>query len=110
MWIRIGAVLLAIGAQPVYGDVADASASGFTLKIAVTIDAPPGAVYRKLVHNVGEWWSSRYAFSGDSRFQVTSRKVSTKRAPLARERLSTTAATNLPPSAAIRINSAPIDD
>ena len=47
-------------------DVADSSASGFTVKIAVTIQASPDEVYRRLLR-VGEWWDSSHTFSGDSR-------------------------------------------
>ncbi len=46
--------------------VADSSANGFTAKITVTIQAAPDEVYRRLVHNVGDWWSSAHTFSGDS--------------------------------------------
>jgi uncharacterized protein YndB with AHSA1/START domain len=46
--------------------VADASANGFNLKISVTIQAAPEEVYRRLVHNVGDWWSPAHTFSGDA--------------------------------------------
>jgi uncharacterized protein YndB with AHSA1/START domain len=46
--------------------VADSSANGFNLRISVTIQAAPDEVYRRLVHNVGEWWSSDHTFSGDA--------------------------------------------
>jgi uncharacterized protein YndB with AHSA1/START domain len=46
--------------------VADSSASGFTVKISVTIQAAPDEVYRRLVHNVGDWWNSDHTFSGDA--------------------------------------------
>lgn len=46
--------------------VADSSSNGFTVKIAVTIQAAPDDVYRRLVHNVGDWWSSAHTFSGDA--------------------------------------------
>ncbi|HUK89836.1 MAG TPA: SRPBCC domain-containing protein [Blastocatellia bacterium] len=47
-------------------EVADASAAGFTLRISEKIQAAPDEVYRKLTHNVGEWWSPRYTYSRDS--------------------------------------------
>ena len=55
---------LAIG--PAGGAVADSGANGFTVKISVVIHAAPEEVYQKLVHNVGEWWSSDHTFSGDA--------------------------------------------
>ena len=47
--------------------VADSSAAGFTVKIALNIQATPEDVYRRLVHNVGDWWSPAHTFSGDAR-------------------------------------------
>jgi uncharacterized protein YndB with AHSA1/START domain len=48
-------------------DVADSAANGFTDKVALTIQAPPQEVYRRLVHNVGDWWNSAHTFSNDAR-------------------------------------------
>ena len=50
-----------------HGAVADSSAGGFTLRITLNIQAPPDDVYRRLVHNPGNWWSSAHTFGGDSR-------------------------------------------
>lgn len=47
-------------------DVADSSANGFTVKLALTIQAPPQEVYARLVHGVGDWWSSAHTFSNDA--------------------------------------------
>jgi uncharacterized protein YndB with AHSA1/START domain len=47
-------------------DVADSAANGFTVKITMTIRAAPGEVYDRLVHHVGDWWSSDHTFSGDA--------------------------------------------
>jgi uncharacterized protein YndB with AHSA1/START domain len=47
-------------------DVADSSANGFTVKLSLTIQAPPQDVYARLVHNVGDWWNSEHTFSGDA--------------------------------------------
>ncbi len=47
-------------------EVVDSSASGFTVKLAITIQAPPADVYHRLIHNVGDWWSSAHTFSGDA--------------------------------------------
>ena len=46
--------------------VADSSAAGFTVKITVNIQATPDDVYRRLVHNVGDWWNPAHTFSGDA--------------------------------------------
>ncbi len=46
--------------------VADAAANGFTVKLEFNIQAAPQEVYRRLVHNVGDWWSSMHTFSGDA--------------------------------------------
>ncbi len=51
----------------VRADVADSAANGFTVKLAVTIEAPPQEVYSRLVHNVGDWWDPTHTFSGDAR-------------------------------------------
>jgi uncharacterized protein YndB with AHSA1/START domain len=51
----------------VSADVADSAAGGFTVKIAVTIQAAPDMVYARLVHNVGDWWNSMHTFTGDAR-------------------------------------------
>ena len=47
-------------------DVVDSSASGFTVKVSLTIPAPPEVVYRKIVKNIGDWWNPQHTFSGDS--------------------------------------------
>lgn len=48
-------------------DVADQAPNGFTLRISTIIRAtPPDVVYAKLVHNVGDWWSSAHTVSNDS--------------------------------------------
>ena len=47
--------------------VVDSSAAGFTVKITLNIQATPDDVYRRLVHNVGEWWNPAHTFSGDAR-------------------------------------------
>jgi len=47
-------------------EVADSSASGFTVKTTLQIKAAPEEVYRRLIHP-GDWWSSAHTFSGDAR-------------------------------------------
>jgi uncharacterized protein YndB with AHSA1/START domain len=50
----------------VRADVADSAANGFTVKLDVAIQAPPQDVYRRLVHNIADWWDSAHTFSGDA--------------------------------------------
>ena len=47
--------------------VVDSSDHGFTIRTTIRIRAAPDEVYRRLVRNVGEWWSSAHTFSGNSR-------------------------------------------
>ncbi len=46
-------------------EVVDSSASGFTVKSFLAIQASPDAVYRQLIH-VGDWWDSEHTFSHDA--------------------------------------------
>lgn len=50
-----------------FAEVADSSTNGFTVKTLIAIQASPAEVYRRLVHNVGDWWSAQHTFSGDAR-------------------------------------------
>lgn len=56
-------MLCPFGASPA---VVDSAANGFTVRTTLTIRASPDEVYRKLVHNVGEWWDSAHTFSQDA--------------------------------------------
>jgi uncharacterized protein YndB with AHSA1/START domain len=47
-------------------EVADSSASGFTVRLTLNVQASPEDVYRKLVRNVGDWWDASHTFSGNS--------------------------------------------
>lgn len=47
-------------------EILDSNAGGFTVKTTITIKAAPDEVYRKLVHDIGEWWNPLHTFSGDS--------------------------------------------
>ena len=49
-----------------HADVADSSASGFTVKISLSIAAQPAEAYRRFIHNIGDWWDSNHTFSGDA--------------------------------------------
>jgi hypothetical protein len=49
-----------------HADVIDSSASGFTDKVTLNIQALPEDVYRKLVRNIGDWWDPSHTFSGNA--------------------------------------------
>src|SRR5262249_34876372 len=61
-------MLLICSLMPVriLADVTDSAPNGFTVKVVTTLRATPAEVYRRLVHNVGDWWSSEHTFSGDA--------------------------------------------
>jgi uncharacterized protein YndB with AHSA1/START domain len=59
-------VFLAIAALPALPEIADSASNGFTVKIAVQIQAPPEAVYRRLIQVAG-WWSPAHTFSHDAK-------------------------------------------
>lgn len=64
---KLGLLTVAILAPSLArADVADSAANGFTVKLSVTVQAPPQEVYRRLVHNVGDWWNPMHTFSGDA--------------------------------------------
>ena len=64
--IRFAAAIL-LSAGWASAEVADSSMDGFTVKTSMTIQASPAEVYRRLVHNVGDWWNPQHTFSGDAR-------------------------------------------
>src|SRR3954464_7238148 len=47
-------------------EVADSSTNGFTVKTSVTIQSSPDEVYRRLVHNIGDWWNPQHTLSGEA--------------------------------------------
>ena len=73
--MKYGALILALASAPAYGAVLDSSASGFTVKITLQVQAPPADVYRKFIHNVGEWWDSSHTFSGSAKNLSIEEKV-----------------------------------
>jgi len=60
-------VLLLLPAVAVFGEVVDSSNNGFTVKTAITIQASPTDVYRRIIQNIGDWWSPNHTYSGDAR-------------------------------------------
>ena len=63
--LAVTAILLSPGWA--LAEVADSSTTGFAVKTSVTIQASPAEVYRRLVHNVADWWNPQHTFSGDAR-------------------------------------------
>jgi uncharacterized protein YndB with AHSA1/START domain len=53
-------------AQGAAAAVADVTASGFLVKHAVDIKAPPEKVYTALIQDVGRWWNPQHTYSGDA--------------------------------------------
>jgi uncharacterized protein YndB with AHSA1/START domain len=68
MTLRGLAVLATVIFAPPYAhaDVVDSAANGFTVKFTVVVQSTPADVYKHLVHNVGDWWSSAHTYSGDA--------------------------------------------
>src|SRR5207247_9806349 len=62
----LAALVLALSPTVAKPEVADSSANGFTVKTTFTINATPDDVYRRLIHNVGDWWDPAHSYSGDS--------------------------------------------
>jgi uncharacterized protein YndB with AHSA1/START domain len=60
------ALLVALAPTWAAAEVVDSSNNGFTVKTTLQIQAPPADVYHRLIHNVGDWWSSAHTFSHDS--------------------------------------------
>ena len=68
MRTALPALVIAVVLCPVRAGsaVVDSAANGFTVKTTLTIQASPDEVYRRLVHNVGDWWDSAHTFSQDA--------------------------------------------
>jgi hypothetical protein len=60
-------LLLCVLAPATLGaDVMDSASNGFTVRVATVIHAGPADIYDRLVHHVGDWWSSDHTYSNDS--------------------------------------------
>ncbi|HXB67959.1 MAG TPA: hypothetical protein VNY05_06935 [Candidatus Acidoferrales bacterium] len=62
----LSAAVLALAANRAPAEVVDSASNGFVVRITVNIKAAPDEVYRRIVHNVGDWWNSEHTFSHDS--------------------------------------------
>jgi uncharacterized protein YndB with AHSA1/START domain len=65
--VLLAAALASFIVGTAFAGVADSSASGFTVKIVVHVQAPPAEAYRKFVRNIGDWWNSSHTFSGSAK-------------------------------------------
>jgi uncharacterized protein YndB with AHSA1/START domain len=61
------AILLAILAAPLRGEVIETTAAGFLVRNTAVINAPPAKVYAALTDGVGRWWDPVHTFSHDAR-------------------------------------------
>ena len=61
----IAALVIALS-PALRAEVADSAPGGFTIKTTVSIHASPAEVYKRLVGEIGNWWSPGHTFSGDA--------------------------------------------
>ena len=61
------AVLVAILAVPLRGEVIESTATGFLVRNTAVINALPAKVYTALTDGVGRWWDPVHTFSHDAR-------------------------------------------
>jgi hypothetical protein len=62
-----GASLLILAGGCARATVADSSPTGFTVKIALHVQAAPAEVYEKFVREIGDWWNPAHTFSGSAK-------------------------------------------
>jgi hypothetical protein len=61
------AILFAIVAVPLRGEVIESTGAGFLVRNTAAINAPPAKVYTALTDGVGRWWDPAHTFSKDAR-------------------------------------------
>jgi uncharacterized protein YndB with AHSA1/START domain len=61
------AILVAILAAPLRGEVIESTATGFLVRNTATINASPAKVYAALTGSIGGWWDPAHTFSRDAR-------------------------------------------
>jgi uncharacterized protein YndB with AHSA1/START domain len=61
------AILFAILAVPLRGEVIESTAADFLVRNTAAINAPPAKVYTALTDGVGRWWDPAYTLSNDAR-------------------------------------------
>lgn len=65
--LTLAALVFILQSSPAYSDVVDSASAGFTIQIIVPIKVPPPEVYRRLIHNIGDWWSPGHTYSGSAK-------------------------------------------
>jgi hypothetical protein len=60
------ALLVAILAAPLRGEVVESAAAGFLVRNTATINASPAKVYAALTDSIGGWWDPAHTFSHDA--------------------------------------------
>jgi len=61
------AILFAVLAAPLRGEVIESTAAGFLVRNTAAINAPPAKVYAALTDGVGGWWDPAHTFSHNAR-------------------------------------------
>jgi uncharacterized protein YndB with AHSA1/START domain len=61
------AIVFAILAAPLRGEVIESTAAGFLVRNTAAINAPPAKVYATLTDGVGGWWDPAHTFSHNAR-------------------------------------------
>src|SRR2546430_5047167 len=61
------AIVFAILAAPLRGEVIESTAAGFLVRNTAAINAPPAKVYAALTDGVGGWWDPAHTFSHSAR-------------------------------------------
>jgi uncharacterized protein YndB with AHSA1/START domain len=59
-------IVIAVRATPARADVLDATDAGFSIKIALAVNATPAAVFQAITGRITAWWSPSHTFSGSS--------------------------------------------
>jgi uncharacterized protein YndB with AHSA1/START domain len=47
-------------------EIVESGAGGFTVRTTLQVKAAPEDVFRKFMHDIGDWWNSQHTFSGDA--------------------------------------------
>lgn len=47
-------------------EIIESGPGGFTVRTTLQIKAVPDDVFRKFMHDIGDWWNSMHTFSGDA--------------------------------------------
>lgn len=65
--ILSGLIMVSLVMQsPLFAEVLDATANGFTIRHEIVINAERSTVYQAAMANVGSWWSADHTVSGDA--------------------------------------------